>query len=214
MSRLAVLALALGPALGMVLAAAQLSPAAPAPLELAQEHASATCGFSFRFPNGWRDQEELDRTVRLLSPERGQEFFVRGVQVDFGPIRDVRLTQISADQLAQSAVGGYCLLCLQGRLVWVDRFTQGSITGRYLMEQRDITREATTVPHYRLQFYLSDNGSSRGLAPNGWTWARAVAWIPVARFAEMQVTVFSIVRSLRFTAASQPENVCWPQQSS
>jgi hypothetical protein len=209
MSRIAVVL-----ALGLVLVAAQLSPAAPAPLELAEEHASSTCGFSFRFPSGWRNQQEADRTMRLLSPERGPEFFARGIQVDFGPIHDVRLTQISADQLAQSAVGGYCLLCLQGRLVWVDRFAQGPISGRYLMEQRDLTSEGTVVPHYRLQFYLSDNGSSRGLAPNGWTWARAVAWIPVVRFPEMHATVLSIVRSLRFTTSSQPESTCWPQQSS
>jgi hypothetical protein len=111
-------------------------------------------------------------------------------------------------------VGGYCLLCLQGRLVWVDRFAQGAMTGRYLVEQRDLTQNGVVVPHYRLQFYLSDNGSSRGLAPNGWTWARAVAWIPVTRFSEMQATVLSIVRSLRFMSSSQPETVCWPQQSS
>ncbi|MGH2372325.1 MAG: hypothetical protein ACRDIC_02445, partial [bacterium] len=128
-----------------------------------------------------------------------------------GPIQDVRADQVTTDQIAQSIAAHNCLFCLRGTLVWVDRFTVGTITATYIVERLSLTVRGQSIPHYALLFFLIDDGTSRGLAPSGWTQADIEVQVPVDRFRSMEPVILAIAQSLRLTVPERPQQECWPR---
>lgn len=184
-----------------------ITPRVAAQATLGVTHADRACGFSFSYPAGWRRQvRQQDRKVIVGSPDPPETQVVALI----GPIQDVRAGQVTTDQIAQAIAAHNCLFCLQGTLAWVDRFTIGAITATYIVERMNLDVGGQLIPHYVLQFLLIDDGTSRGLAPSGWTQADIRVAVPVDRYRSMEPVILAIVQSLRLTVPERPQQECWP----
>ncbi|MGQ0550811.1 MAG: hypothetical protein ACT4PY_14200 [Armatimonadota bacterium] len=191
----------------IVWASFPIVPRVAAQTALEVTHTDRVCGFSFSYPAGWtRRVRQQDRKVVVESPDPPETSIVALI----GPIQDVRAGQVTTDQVAQSVAAHNCLFCLRGTLVWVDRFAVGAITATYIVERMNLTVGGQSIPHYVLQFFLIDDGTSRGLAPAGWTQADIRVEIPVDRFRRMESVILAIAQSLRLTVPERAQQECWP----
>ncbi len=189
-------------------AAFPIVPRAAAQTPLGQTHSDRACGFSFSYPAGWgRQVRQQDRKVLVGSPDPPEASVVAVV----GPIQDVRADQVTTDQVAQSIAAHNCLFCLRGALAWVDRFATGTITATYIVERLNLSVGGQTIPHYVVQFFLIDDGTSRGLAPSGWTQADIEVQVPVDRFRSMEPVILAIAQSFRLMVPERPQQECWPR---
>lgn len=187
--------------------AVPIAPRVAAQATLGVTHADRACGFSISYPAGWlRTVRQQDRKLIVGSPDPPETSVVALV----GPIQDVRAGQVTTDQIAQSIAAHNCLFCLRGTLVWVDRFTVGAITATYIVERLNLAVGSQSIPHYVLQFFLIDDGTSRGLAPSGWTQADIRVDVPVDRYRSMEPVILAIAQSLRLTVPERPQQECWP----
>lgn len=185
-----------------------IAPRVAAQATLSVTHADRACGFSFSYPSGWqRTVRQQDRKVIVGSPDPPETLVVALI----GPIQDVRAGQVTTDQIAQSIAAQNCLFCLRGTLAWVDRFTVGAITATYIVERLNLTVRGQSIPHYALLFFLIDDGTSRGLAPSGWTQAGIEVQVPVDRYRSMEPVILAIAQSLRLTVPERPQQECWPR---
>lgn len=185
-----------------------IAPRVAAQAPLGVTHADRACGFSFSYPSGWlRQVRQQDRKVLVGSPDPPEASVVAII----GPIQDVRAGEVTTDQIAQAIAAHNCLFCLRGTLAWVDRFTVGAITATYIVQRLNLAVGSQSIPHYMLEFFLIDDGTSRGLAPRGWTQADIEVVVPVERYRSMEPVILAIAQSLRLTVPERPQQECWPR---
>ena len=73
---------------------------------LGNEHVDRECGFAFRYPARWEKSiSASDRRVTIESPDPPET----SVVVTLGPIRDWRISGVSAEALALSVAAQNCL---------------------------------------------------------------------------------------------------------
>jgi len=194
----------------LVIAAALLAPVrATAQMTLPGEYTNPQCGFAYRYPQGW-DAGLLDGYFLTVAPE------VQAVGIVAG-IRNLAASPLSPQSAASAAAGAFCLDCMRDpadKLVWVDGFTEGSMTvseivyketrRQFLSFLQGRTFEET--PGYTLWFFLFEDGTARGIGPAQWTTGQMAFWVREDLFRQFEPWIHAIVRSLKFTAAQQE---CW-----
>lgn len=91
---------------------------------LPNEYAHQECGFAYRYPEGWQAGIIDDRYFMAVGPDEQ----VVGL---LGGFRNLAASPLSPQSAAAAAAGAFCLDCMRDppdKLVWVDRFAEGSMT--------------------------------------------------------------------------------------
>ena len=177
---------------------------------LPNEYAHAQCGFAYRYPQGWGTGIIDEKYVITVGPEEQVVGLLTG-------IRNLAASPISPQSAASAAAGAFCLDCMRNppdKLVWVDRFVEGSMTVSeivYKENKRDFLsflqgRTFEETPGYTLWFFLFEDGTARNIAPAQWTTGQMLFWVREDLFRQYEPWINAIVRSLKFTAT--PEE-CW-----
>jgi hypothetical protein len=198
----------------VVLTATLLAPvrarAQTAQTVLPNEYAHQECGFAYRYPEGWQAGIIDDRYFMTVGPDEQ----VVGL---FGGFRNLAASPLSPQSAASAAAGAFCLDCMRDppdKLVWVDRFVEGSTTASeiiYRETKRSFLsflqgRSFGETPGYTSIFYLFEDGTARGIAPAQWTTGQVFFWVRDDLFRQYEPWIHAIVRSLRFTAT---QRACW-----
>jgi len=176
---------------------------------LPNEYANAQCGFTYRYPQGW-DAGLLEGWFLTVAPD------VQSVGVISG-IRNLSASPLSAQSAASAAAGAFCLDCMRDppdKLVWVDRFTEGTMTVSEIISKETRRsflsflqgRNFEETPGYTLLFFLFEDGTARGIGPAQWTTGTMAFWVREDLFRQFEPWINAIVRSVKFTAAQQE---CW-----
>ena len=171
-------------------------------------HSDATCGYRLSYPADWTSKPGRDGSIVFDSPNAldtevvldgiwdtdaiGSYVGSSGLPRARGTMTEVLLDQDWNDSTKQ--------------LVWIDQFRNGAMSVTYLVQ----LQRTNDVPYYHLSLFLVDSGAARGLASGGWSYAVVGAWIPQARFHELEPLVMDVVRSLEFIKAEKP---CWSRSS-
>lgn len=171
--------------------------AAPRPIQT-KPYNDQACGYSFEYPADWVQIEPFERRARVRTPDGPATLVV------VGPVWDEQASQVTTDQLARSLATQNCLECLRRTLVWVDRFVSGPLAVSYTISTDQITVDGRVVPYYYTQFFMVDDGTSRGLGTGGRTRAEVAALAPVERFQDAQPAIMAVARSLRFAQTQTP----------
>lgn len=180
-------------------------PGAPA-LLAAHDFAHSRCGFVVQVPDRWRAFEgEKDVAVAL----EGDPPAV----IWIGPVWNESAPAGTPEAAAASAGAAFCLDCLRQDLLWFDRFTfaEGTAAASYAVYRTDLsTTDGRVIGRngYRLQFFIVEDGTARSLGAQGWTRARAQAWLPPDRYAELEPQVLATVRSLRLLPPTAAAEAC------
>ncbi|MBI3997777.1 MAG: hypothetical protein HY355_02000 [Armatimonadetes bacterium] len=181
----------------------------PSPVTLPNEFTQPVCGFSFRYPEGWTT-ELIQNYFFVIAPQ------AQAVGIMVG-IRNVAASPLSPQSAAASAAGQFCLDCLRDppdKLLWVDRFTEGSMTGSRIIF-RSTAREFLSflvgqafadIPGYGIFHFLFEDGTARNLGPGRWTTGQANFWVREELFQQYEPWMMAIVRSLKFIP---PQQDCW-----
>ncbi len=182
--------------------AAAQTPAPPAAQTVLSQEYKNDCGFSIRHPSSWSSVPRSDQYFELKDDKDPP------MVLWIGPIRDIQSTQPSIEALAAAMAGQYCLSCLRTSLVWIDRFSVGSMFVNYTISRGDLRSGARTIPGgYFLDFFVVEDGTMRGLGGSGWTWAELTLWVHRSQYANaFKSVILPMVQSLRLT---RPQLQCW-----
>jgi len=167
-------------------------------------HADPICGFSLQYPEVLNVQRQPNGVVWLIT---------RGFGGFFEQIQDTTAAQAADVATAASASAArYCLECLrepQDRLVWVDRFREGTTAVRYTISKQTLREFGANVqqdePGFRLQYFVVADGRSRGLPEGSTTRMEPYFWVNATLIREAEGVAHNIIRSLRFSA---PQGQC------
>ncbi len=191
-------------ALGILLL---LQPAAAQPV-LDQSHSDPICGFLLSYPSGWRAEPASDKVLHLINPDDSANFDVVAVY-DEDLSAPARIRSASGPSVAANYVLGR-----KEVPVWIDRFSEQSVTVTYVIYRRpplihrpphqigDETRE-----HYVLAAAVIADRSTRVPGAVGWSLAVMGFWVLPERFRELEPILMSMLRSFQFT---RPEHDCVP----
>jgi hypothetical protein len=167
-------------------------------------HADPICGLSFQYPEGLNLQRQPNGLTTLIT---------RGFGGFFEQIQDTTAEQAAdVGTAASAAAARYCLDCLrepQDRLVWVDRFREGTTAVRYTLSKQTLREFGATVqqdePGFRLQYFVVADGRARGLPEGSTTRIEPYFWVNATLIREAEGVAHNIIRSLRF---STPQGQC------
>jgi hypothetical protein len=167
-------------------------------------HADPICGFSLQYPDSLNAQRQPNGVVSLVT---------RGFGGFFEQIQDTTAEQAADVATAAAASAArYCLECLrepQDRLVWVDRFREGTTAVRFTISKQTLREFGATVqqdePGFRLQYFVVADGRARGLLEGSTTRIEPYFWVNATLIRDAEGVAHSIVRSLRFSA---PQGQC------
>lgn len=182
---------------------------APPQVTLPNLYSDTTCGLAFGYPLGWTT-DNIQRTLFVIAPDA----VAFGV---VGGIRNVPAAPLSPQSAAAAAAGAFCLDCMRqppDKLVWLDRFTEGSLTISELVykeTRRDFLsflqgQQFEATPGYAQSFYLFEDGSMRNIGPAGWTTGRAIFWTREDLYRQYEPWILAIIRSLKFLPTQE---ACW-----
>jgi hypothetical protein len=177
---------------------------------LPNEYTDQGCGFAYRYPQEWKAGTIDDKYFMTVGPDEQVVGLV-------GAIRNLAASPLSPQSAAAAAAGAFCLDCMRDppdKLVWVDRFVEGSMTASeivYKETKRTFLsflqgRNFEDTPGYTFIFYLFEDGTARGIAPTQWTTGSMFFWAKEDLFRQYEPWINAIVRSVRFTPT---QRACW-----
>jgi len=175
------------------------------PASLPNEYRNAECGLIFRYPANWDTRRPTDGSQDVILESR----VVPTSAARIGPVEDWPASRVSPQNVAQAMTAYNCLQCLQAKLVWLDRYTEGSRSVNYtIAAERYREADGNTYDFYALDFHLVDEGASRGLEPGAWILTTVRFLVPKAEYQTRQHEVRAMVSSIQFSRPTNPR--CWP----
>jgi hypothetical protein len=174
------------------------------PAQTLRTHNDPACGFSFDYPE----------TMNLQRQPNGHAWLImRGFGGFFEQIQDTTAEQdLDVGNAASAAAARYCLDCLrqpQDRLVWVDRFREGTTAVRYTISKQTLREFGVNVqqdePGFRLQYFVVADGRARGLPEGSTTRIEPYFWVNAQLIGQAESVAHAIIRSLKFSA---PQGQC------
>jgi hypothetical protein len=174
------------------------------PAQTLRTHSDPTCGLSFQYPEAMNLQRQPNGFASLI---------MRGFGGFFEQIQDTTAEQAAdVGTAASAAAARYCLDCLrqpQDRLVWVDRFREGTTAVRYTVSKQTLREFGANVqqdePGFRIQYFVVADGRDRGLGEGSTTRIEPYFWVNASLIREAEAVAHNIIRSLRFSA---PQGQC------
>jgi hypothetical protein len=169
-----------------------------------RSHSDPVCGIGFDYPESMNLQRQPTGFTSLI---------MRGFGGFFEQIQDTTAEQAAdVGTAASAAAARYCLDCLrepQDRLVWVDRFREGTTAVRYTISKQTLREFGVRVeqdePGYRLQYFVVADGRTRGLPEGSTTRIEPYFWVNATLIREAEGVAHNIIRSLKFSA---PQGQC------